>query len=159
MIEVKETRLETFEAAKPILREAEIEPELMIDRLTQSMVIADRKDILGFASYTRAGTVGFIDCVVIADKGMWPSMGDGLVKALLNMMDLRGIKQVYTYVRKDEVDPYKEIGFTLSERNVNALPDELDTPIYGADGGTLMETKLPDFFQTACRSKREGGHA
>ncbi len=154
MIEVKQTTLEIFEAAKALMKKNDMDGNLVIDRLDQSMVLMDRQLVLGFGSFTRQDQLAFLDTLVLSDQRLWKSMGDGLVKAMLNMMDLRGVKEVYVLASPSTQGHYEDIGFVGSDMVPDKLKGLVDMPVYAKDQTIMMETRLPEFFDTACRSKK-----
>jgi len=156
MITVKKTEDKDLKSLKRFLKQYKLEDSLFMDRLDQTMIIADGAEILGFGSFVIKDESGIIDVILLSEDMLWPTMGDGLVKAMLNTLDLRGVKSAYLLTDKPHMEIIKKIGLRYSDKSVNEALSELDAPYLLKSMDTVFETKLPDFFDHACHSKGRG---
>lgn len=112
-----------------------------------SMILIEDGTVLGYASYSSyedeaSVTLLFID-PVMRGKGF----GDGLLRALLNLMERNGILRFY--IPADEAAQ----GFLLAEGlcRSESVPAWATAPM---NGPFWFEGALPEFFQKPCKGGR-----
>jgi len=103
------------------------------------MVIEESKTIYGLSSYKVINSdfdnpEAEIDILYIDRNQRLNYFGDSLIKATLNLLDLRGIKKVYIESRPEDNGFFEKVKLKKESEN-------------------RYSTQLPDFFDTACRSK------
>lgn len=103
------------------------------------MVIEESKKIYGVSSYRITNSdfdspEAMIDILFIDKNQRLNYFGDSLIKATLNLLDLRGIKKVIVKATEESQGFFKK---------VKMIPED----------DCVFSAKLPDFFDTACRSK------
>ncbi|OPJ57211.1 GNAT family N-acetyltransferase [Alkalithermobacter paradoxus] len=120
--------------------------ELDTQSLHNLLAIYDDKNILGCASYKTEDGIAYLKDFIVLDKTSEGILKDGLIKSLLNLADLNGIKLFL--IKKDINEKFfKKIGFMdLSEREF-IVSENLKDEEY-------IYAILPDFFNTACHSKK-----
>lgn len=118
----------------------------------KTMILSERDEIYGITSYISRGENAFINILFIIPEYRGMHFGDGIIKALLNLMDKEGIKTVYIEFPKTFEGFLKKLGMKRFEdrlRLKKLFNVNLDKK------SVIYMTKLPDFFETACRSKRK----
>lgn len=117
---------------------AQLEPHLSY--LHNSMLLEVDNQILGFAAYRLlSDTKAHLMYILIAKDYRGNRFGDGLVKALLNTAEQRGVLEVFAndHTLDDGSSLLDRLGFErISEQGVTHV------------------AKLPHFFETACASKK-----
>lgn len=115
--------------------------------IDNSMVIFDGKSVAGITYYSKLNDEEvLLDEVFIMPQYRKQYFGDSIVKAILNVADKRGVKKVFVNTSDEDKIFFNKVGFLD--------PKELDTEIvYEYNEGTMVAL-LPDFFNTACRSKK-----
>lgn len=155
MITVNKTEITDLKSLKIFLKEYKLQDSLFIDRLDQTVIILDRNEILGFGSFVIEGDVGVIDVAIVAEEVLWPTMGDGLVKTMLNTLDLRGVKHAYLLSDDTHSKVIQKIGMMPSDENADAVLSKVNAPWLMKSLDRVFETKLPDFFDHACHSAKK----
>ena len=115
--------------------------------IENSMVIFDGQEVAGITYYTPINSEeAIIDEVLIKPSYRHQYFGDSIVKAILNVADKRGVRRMFVNTNKDNKQFFNKVGFID--------PDFSDVKSqYSIDENTLIAI-LPDFFNTACRSKK-----
>ncbi len=155
MITVNKTESKDLRTLKIFLKDYKLEDSLFIDRLDQTVIILDRNEILGFGAFVIEGETGVIDVAIVSDEMLWPSMGDGLIKTMLNTLDLRGVKQAYMLSDDEHASVIQKIGLSYSPENADAVLKKVGAPWLMKSLNKVYETKLPDFFDHACHSAKK----
>lgn len=144
---------------KELLRKENIELFNLNSILDNSMVISEDSNIVGYANYIllneKHSNIGLIDKIIIKKEFRNQYLGDGLIKALLNLADSRGINTIYSISSIEESHFYKNVGFTKIDSLDESLISKIKeyTMLIEKDS-IILEAKLPDFFQRACKSKQ-----
>ncbi len=118
-----------------------------------SMLLEIDNQIYGFAAYqTLSENTAKLSYVLICSSMRGKQMGDGLVKALLNMAELRGISVVFSEdCAKGEANSFMDaIGFDRINEGERLAFSELE-----AKPSLTHVAFLPEYFKTACKSKRK----
>ncbi len=155
MITVNKTETKDLRKLKIFLKNYKLEDNLFMDRLDQTVIILDGARILGFGAFIKKETTAVIDVAIISEEVLWPSMGDGLVKAMLNTLDLRGVRQAYMLSDQEHATIIKKIGLVKSEKTAEQVLQDLGAPFIMKRLDQVYETKLPDFFDHACHSAQK----
>jgi len=82
-------------------------------------------------------------------------MGDGLIKTMLNTLDLRGVKQAYMLSDQEHAKTIHKIGLIDSDENADSVLMKVGAPWLMKSLNKVYETKLPDFFDHACHSAKK----
>ncbi|KXZ39887.1 hypothetical protein SAMN05661008_00891 [Alkalithermobacter thermoalcaliphilus JW-YL-7 = DSM 7308] len=115
------------------------------DMLDSSLVIYDNEEILGYASYKQKGNIAYLNDFFIFNETMNNILKDGLIKSLLNLADINGIKLFLVEKNEDELF-LKKIGFKDLSESELILDKDIQINKY-------LCAILPDFFDSACHSK------
>lgn len=155
MITVNKTEAKDLRNLKLFLKQYKLEDSLFMDRLDDTVIILDRNEILGFGSFVIKGDTGVIDVAIVSEEVLWPSMGDGLIKTMLNTLDLRGVSNAYLLSDDAHAGVIKKIGLNPSEVNAESILSKVEAPWLMKSLDKVFETKLPDFFDHACHSAKK----
>ncbi|RKD27697.1 N-acetylglutamate synthase, GNAT family [Caminicella sporogenes DSM 14501] len=124
------------------------------EKINNSMAVYDGNDLIGFASYiyVEDDNMGIIDIIAVKEEFRGQYIGDGLIKALLNLADKRGISKIY--VISDSVNSlfFKKVGFTKRNGSVYKNLRKYLSLNYDEGNIEIFEAKLPDFFNKSCKS-------
>lgn len=136
MIEVRLCEEKDLETVKKLLVETSLDPVFNCDNM---MVIEESKKIYGVSSYKLTNNdfdapEATIDILFIDKTQRLNYFGDSLIKATLNLLDLRGIKKAYVKSTDENQEFFQKVSMVREEDYV-------------------FSAKLPEFFDTACRSK------
>ena len=154
MITVNKTEMKDLRKLRTFLKAHKLEETLFIDRLDQTVVILDGQNILGFGAFIIKEETGLIDVAIVEEEILWPSMGDGLIKTMLNTLDLRGIKKAFLLTDEAHGKIIKKIGLTESEQTPENVLAYIGAPWIMKSLNKVYETTLPDFFDHACHSAK-----
>lgn len=122
--------------------------------LHSSMVLEIDGALYGFAAFKLlTDTTALLMTVQIAPSHRGQQLGDGLIKALLNTAELRGITAVFSRDCAAEGKPslMDAVGFKRLDDGERLAFTEIE----GMPGITHI-AHLPEYFKTACKSKRQG---
>ncbi|MFT9496471.1 GNAT family N-acetyltransferase [Anaerosolibacter sp.] len=124
------------------------------DILENTMVAYEGNIPLAAAGYESFGSVAVLRFVIVHKEHQREYLGDGIVKALLNLADKRGIElmlvdtqhctEFFAKVGFQDLDEDQKSDVNISQiinNNLNAYHK-------------LFAAKLPDFFLKACRSNK-----
>ncbi|SHH50187.1 GNAT family N-acetyltransferase [Tepidibacter thalassicus] len=137
---IKDRDLEKFEN---ILKEKNI------NTITKDnfLVVYEENDILGFGGYELLDNIAVLKIIDIFDKGMDSILRDGLIKSLLNLADINGIR--IFMVKKDEnVSFYKNIGFKDLKNRDFILNLDVNEDEY-------LYINILEFFTNPCRGNKK----
>ncbi len=154
MITVSKTESKDLKALSTFLQPYKMDESLFMDRLDETMIICDGTEVLGFGAFVLKEHVGMIDLALIGNEMLWPSLGDGLVKAMLNTLDLRGASKAYMLTDPEHSKHVEKIGLSKSDEAADSILEKLNAPWLLKSQSLVYETKLPDFFDHACHSKK-----
>lgn len=155
MITVNKTEMKDLKNLKIFLKAYNLEETLFMDRLDQTVVILDGQTILGFGAFIIKEDIGLIDVALIGEEMLWPTMGDGLIKTMLNTLDLRGVKKAYLLSDEGHDKTIKKIGLMKSDQTAEDVLALVDGPWIIKSLNNVYETDLPDFFDHACHSAKK----
>lgn len=111
--------------------------ELTEEQLNRSMIAEEGKIIIGFVSYIQIEDVYKIDHLFIDPSFRRKKIGDGLLRALLNLIDRRGIREARIQIEPECIPFIEYVGLDL---------EDSEQGIYRA--------LLPDFFEKPCRGEK-----
>jgi amino-acid N-acetyltransferase len=120
------------------------------------MIACINDEIVGFVSYTQIPDNkerAILDVLLVKKEYRGQYIGDGLVKAILNLAEKRGIKRVYCI--KDEKNSlfFKKVGFTIrTGTDLEFIKKYIHNHIQSDKRLLIFEAKLPEFFNKPCRS-------
>jgi N-acetylglutamate synthase-like GNAT family acetyltransferase len=154
MITVSKTENKDLKALSAFLHQYKMDESLFMDRLKETMIIRDGDEVLGFGAFVLKEQIGIIDLALIGNEMLWPSLGDGLVKAMLNTLDLRGASKAYMLTDTAHCKHVEKIGLKRSDEGAESILEKMDAPWILKSQNFVYETALPDFFDHACHSKK-----
>lgn len=118
-----------------------------------SMIAYDNGNAVAAAGFSYIEKEAAIQYIVVQKRRQREYIGDGIVKALLNFADKKGIKWVYVKGR-DIYHFLKRVGFEeisydhLIETGSSFIKNQFSKE------DIIFTTTLPDFFLRACRSNK-----
>ncbi len=122
--------------------------------LENAMIAYDGDVPLAAAGYEAFGSVAVLRFVIVHKDHQREYLGDGIVKALLNLADKRGIQLMLAYA-EDYVAFFKKVGFEeLSDVQKNDSTIQHVISSTQPPQSKLYAARLPDFFLKACRSNK-----
>lgn len=125
---------------------------LDVFNVENSMIVSERDQILGISSYVSNEDIGIIKVLFIDENSRRINLGDGLIKATLNLMDHRGIATAYIAMDKD-CEPF------LASASLVKVEDKEEMQMIkniGSDGDVVIyKAILPDYFNTSCKSSKK----
>lgn len=133
MLLYRELRACDLPALSIFLQGHQIAPEQFKTSLQQAMVLLIDEQIKGFASATIVTDKTYqLSCLLVDQQLRGKQLGDGLIKAFLNMADLRGITRV------EDCQSIVPAGFLKHVRFLD-------------DGDGILYATLPDYFSEPCK--------
>lgn len=125
---------------------------LDIFKAENSMIVAERDQILGISSYIANEDTGIIKVLFIDETNRRMNLGDGLIKSTLNLMDHRGIAVAYIGLNK-EFEPF------LASASLVKVEDDAEIEMLkemmGSNDVVIYKAILPDYFNTSCKSSKK----
>lgn len=138
---------------RELLQESRLNLNSLDKIILNSMIAYDGEEAVAAAGFSVDGNSAVIQYVVVRKRRQKEYLGDGILKALLNFADKKGIKRVYV---KGTAIPhfFQSVGFEeVSYENImEAEPDSVINHFSKED--SIFTAKLPDFFLKACRSNK-----
>lgn len=113
----------------------------------ESMVLIEDENILGYSAYRREADEGAVTILFITPSMRKMGLGDGLLRALLNLMERSGIRRFF--ITADGAAK----GFLVSEDLAPAETVPVWAEVPAADT-FWFEGTLPEFFQKPCKGGR-----
>lgn len=152
MIIFRKARPGDFKVIKSILEEVKLMTEGIEQHLDNFMVAEERGTILATGGLEIYDDVAILRSVAVLPEFRHQRIGDGLVRALINYAERRGIKNIFLFT-KDAVPFFEKIGFQvvdlkeLDEKCTSSL--QVNTCSKSA---ILMKLNVKDFFHNIkCR--------
>jgi amino-acid N-acetyltransferase len=122
--------------------------------LENSMIAYDGNVPLAAAGYEAFGSIAVLRFVIVHKDHQREYLGDGIVKALLNLADKRGT-QLMLADAYDNAPFFKKVGFEeLSDVQKSDMEIQQVIESNLNSQHMLFAAKLPDFFLKACRSNK-----
>jgi len=111
----------------------------------KSLVVYDNERLIGFASYLDLNdTVGVLNNFFVDKEYTKKSIGDGLIKALLNLAEKNGIRRLYVPSPLELSLFFNKVGLTKISFPDDDIAEKLSRYISTKD--ILYVADLPDFF-------------
>ncbi|KXG76842.1 GNAT family N-acetyltransferase [Thermotalea metallivorans] len=129
----------------------EINLEAMADHC---MIAYDNEIPVAAAGYESFGSIGILRFVVVRRDRQREYLGDGILKAVLNLADKKGIRRMIVGTQQHGKF-FKKVGFC--KLNIQQHEDEAIKTFIEKNfrqDVSLWEAMLPDFFQKSCRSNQ-----
>lgn len=152
MITILSAGQNDVENIKALLKQNNLQMDLLLDRLENTMVVKDGQKVVGLSSYLLVEDIAYIDILIIDETFRNMKFGDGLLKATLNLIDKRGVARACLFADKATEGFFKSVGMKTVCKSVYI--DHSCYPRYFKDQDVFFEALLPQFFETACRSKK-----
>jgi len=110
-----------------------------------TMVVECENNLLGVGALDINGDLALIKFVYIVPVYRNQGFGDGLVRALINYADRRGVKRIYV-ISKNEIDYFKRFGFEYmsSEKICEIFEVSINERPF------MMELDVDEFFNNCC---------
>lgn len=144
MILYRKMKEKDLKAVGQFLEEEALSISAYLKDCHHATLVEKEEAIIGFSTYHLVDEqTALLTCLVIKTNQRGQQYGDGLLKTTLNQADHDQVKHMYVEA-KDLGGFFEHVGFT---------PVDLGQT-YPLLAKATHRTKLPDFFETACRSKR-----
>jgi len=155
MFSIRETKEKDLLSLKELFEKHNLDLNSSMGGLTNSMVIIDGNEYIGFASYkTLDNSEAVINVLFIDEMRRKELLGDGLLKAILNLADKRGVTLMYAISNGETYGFFDKVGLKSTDYDIFKQVNK-NFPFIDYDKEVkVVSAKLPDFFETACRSKR-----
>lgn len=115
--------------------------------INNMMAIYDGSEVAGITYYENLGEEeALLYDVNIKDGFKGQYYGDSIVKAILNVADKRGIKKMFVNTIEENKEFFVKVGFLR--------PCDVEVELDYSTNNNTMVALLPEFFNTACRSKK-----
>lgn len=152
MILYREIKHTDIEELKAFFTENEMELTQHMAYLHNSMLLKVDDLLCGFAGYRMlTETTAMLEYVYITLEQRGNGYGDGLIKALLNTAENRGVKIIFSSdcFNESKESLMESVGFSpINEGERLALSELINHP------QLTHIAHLPEYFLTACKSKR-----
>lgn len=139
MILIRKAILGDFPIIKAILKQSDIKED-KADELRGIMVLEVDSKLVGVGKVDILEDIGFIDYIVIIKEYRNQSLADGLIRALINYSDRRGVRKLLIKTKKP--DFFTKIGFKVVDTN-NLSLDIIKTKLQKGD---LLALDIFEFF-------------
>lgn len=134
MLTMRIPRDKDQEYLKMFIKENDLPLEIDMNIMINSLIVEENNSIIGFANYVINKGICEIENIFVQPESRRKKIGDGLIRALLNLADKRKISEVYMKVEESHIDFINYVGLDkVSE--------------------TTYKVTLPEFFERPCRSK------
>ncbi|BEP29052.1 hypothetical protein [Helicovermis profundi] len=151
MITIRKTELEDI---NNIVNEFGIILMSRTDDITteNTMILVEKDNVYGISSFITNNDEAFINILFIKNDFRGMHFGDGLIKAILNLIDKKSYKRAFIELPREyegfliNTGLYKENSKNKIMKKFNINLDK-NSVIYFAN--------LPNFFDTACKSKEK----
>lgn len=151
MLEIKVATKDELLEIKKLLKENHLDTK-EIEETTHYMIAYDDKKTVAAAGFTDVDHRAILNFVVVKKDRQREYLGEGIVKATLNLIDKRNITSVLVVTDEQSLF-FERIGFkTLDMERTQDLKEII--PDKSLKGHKVLEVLLPDYFQNPCKSKR-----
>ncbi len=146
MITIQIPEISQTDAVSRFIEDSRLSLNTSVNR-TESMVLLEDGAVLGYAAYQRHEAEASVLTLFITPAMRRMGFGDGLLRALLNLMERNGIQRFFIPA---DTDTRK---FLLTEDliPVNETPSWVKAPVAEP---FWFEGTLPEFFQKPCKGGR-----
>lgn len=124
---------------------------LKVDNIENAMIIEVDDLIAGYGILDIYGDKALLRFVYIFPEHRGDGLGDGLVRALINYADRRGVKKIY-FCGSEDIDYFTRFGFKSAccDKSDCHIKDNIDFKTAG--NCRTMELDVEEFFNTPqCR--------
>ncbi|MFO7151826.1 MAG: GNAT family N-acetyltransferase [Bacillota bacterium] len=143
MIVFRKARAGDLEVIKGILQKVELEVDGIEQHIDNFMVVEEESRAIAVGGLEIYGDVAMLKCVAVLPEYRGRGIGDGLVRALINFAERRGVNTIYTYPGNATVF-FERFGFAVAE--------PLDVKGPWTASSILMRLDVNDFFRNIkCR--------
>lgn len=142
-----------IEDIQQLLHENKLSVSNVSNIISNCMIAYERGKPLAAAGFFSEDIDALIEFVVVCKNHHGEYLGDGIIKALLNLADKKGIKRVY--VKGEELYPFfHKVGFEKMDKEAfkGVIPPVISEQLMKAEWVSVAI--LPDFFMKACRSTK-----
>lgn len=152
MLEIKVAEHHEITTIQEILKDENVYLGDIEECIQNCMIAYDKKRPVAVAGFMQKKNIGIIKFVVVSRDRRREYLGDGIVKALLNLADRKGIYKVFVSVDKDDFF-FERVGFkeTSLEEVKKNFDDQVFLSLLSKD--KLLQVNLPDYFLKACKHK------
>ncbi|QEK12191.1 GNAT family N-acetyltransferase [Crassaminicella thermophila] len=148
MLEIKTASYDEIPVIEKFLKENNFNIDQIEKYILNCMIAYDNKIPVAVAGFKQKKNVAIIEFVIVTKNRRREYLGDGIVKALLNVADKKGIEKVYVNTDKSNLF-FKKIGFK-EVKNYCEYIDDLNM----LESNMILQVTLPDYFFKACKSKK-----
>ncbi len=140
MIQIRMMKKSDVKSVDQMLREDQLEFEALFLEIEQCFVVEDGSRICGLSGYRQLEEEkAELVYLYIREEDRGFKLGDGLLRATLNHLDHKKIRQIYI-TSNERTD-----GFFVAEGLEIAMK---------SGENLVFRAELPDFFNTPCKSSR-----
>lgn len=157
MIQIQQLKDKSLEEA--IKSFETVDQSKLLDRLKSEttythFVVYDGEKILGISQYRFLDAdIAMIDCIYITPTERKLKLGDGLLRATLNSIEIRKGSSVIFYVNDEECSFYSHIGFSAFAPQVITSKFDIENIVEDRPLNCLMYLdSISDFFDQPCKS-------
>lgn len=153
MLEIKIATPDEINSIEDILKEHGLNTWNLEGILPNCMITYDNKIPVAAAGYTQLEDIALLEFVAVRGGRHGEYLGDGIVKALLNLADRKGIKRMFVSTEKSDLF-FEKVGmkktclFEVGQYKELLIRKGMDPK------SCIFEAVLPDFFLKACRSNK-----
>ncbi|GAB6108883.1 GNAT family N-acetyltransferase [Fusibacter bizertensis] len=157
MIQIQRLKDKTLEQA---IEDFQLnEQTLLRGRLTDEtskshFVVCEGDRLLGICQFDFIdNSTAIVDCIYISPSERKMKLGDGLLRAILNSIEIRGGSSVIFIANEEEQLFYKHAGFeVLDDSKITSIPvlDKVDKLSF--DNGLMQLKSISEFFNQPCKS-------
>jgi len=154
MIHIRTADLDDIAVIKQLMEENDLNPERIEDSISNCMIAWDNRTPIAAAGFIDNENSALLQFIVVQKARQRESIGDGILKSLLNFADAKGIRDVFVYTKNELAPFFKKVGFQ------EANPDQIHTAAkrfhidFQGENDIWLHVALPEFFKTACRAKQ-----
>ncbi|QZY56879.1 GNAT family N-acetyltransferase [Crassaminicella profunda] len=153
MLEIRVANQEEINIIKKLIKESQLKIEGIEDYISNCMIAYDQKKAVAAAGFIKTENVAIIKFVVVSKNRQKEYLGDGIVKATLNLADKKGVKRVFVNADKEEIF-FVKVGFKdVILEEVKKCCEDIDI-LNELDGNKILQVILPDYFLKACKSHK-----
>lgn len=154
MLEIKGARQEEISFIKTFLKQNHVDIVNIEDYISNCMIAYENKMVVATAGYVQVKDIAIIKFVVVLENRRLEYLGDGIVKALLNVADKNGIKRVFVNTDQEALF-FKKIGFKeVTMNEVKGYFENMDISAF-FNTNKIVQVSLPEYFLKACKSNKK----
>lgn len=149
MLEIRTIKNNDLLVVEKLLRDHNQIASDLYKCINTTMAVYDQNEIIATAGFIQSEIYALVKFVVVKKDRQMEYIGDGLLKALLNMAEKNGIKRVFVYPKQTEAF-FLKIGFNVLDLDGTDLIHTIFPNEYSNE--KLLEATLSEIFAKACRS-------